>query len=113
MCRSIRCAREPLSSARRTGAGGARVAHLTGKDDGITARAPIHQRFPRFADLLALEPDVSMFAHLRAAESIGRPLGDDRFLARIERLTSRSLKPRKSGSKPGPKPGTRVQAKGN
>jgi putative transposase len=76
------------------------TAHLTGKDDGITARAPIHQRFPRFADLLALEPDVSMFARLRAAESIGRPLGDDRFLARIERLTSRSLKPRKPGPKP-------------
>jgi hypothetical protein len=56
--------------------------------------------FPRFADLLALEPDVSMFARLRAAESIGRPLGDDRFLARIERLTSRSLKPRKPGPKP-------------
>jgi hypothetical protein len=55
------------------------------------------------------EPDVSMFARLRAAESIGRPLGDDRFLARIERLTSRSLKPRKSG----PKPGVQVQAKGN
>jgi hypothetical protein len=31
-------------------------AHLTGKDDGITARAPIHQRFPRFADLLAWNP---------------------------------------------------------
>jgi hypothetical protein len=84
-------------------------AHLTGKDDGITARAPIHQRFPHFADLLALEPDVSMFARLRAAESIGRPLGDDRFLARIERLTSRGLKPRK----PGPKPGVQVEAKGN
>lgn len=75
-------------------------AHLTGKDDGITARAPIHQRFPRFNDLLALEPDVEMFARLRAAESIGRPLGDDRFLSRIERLTARPLKPRKRGPKP-------------
>ncbi len=75
-------------------------AHLVGKDDGITARAPVHQRFPRFADLLALDPDVDMFERLRAAESIGRPLGDERFLARIERSTNRSLKPRKPGPKP-------------
>jgi very-short-patch-repair endonuclease len=29
------------------------------------------------------------FQRLREAESIGRPFGDDRFLARIERLTAR------------------------
>jgi putative transposase len=78
-------------------------AHLSGKDDGITARAPIRDRFPRFADLLATEPDAEdpeAFARLRAAESIGRPLGDDRFLARIERVTKRSLKPQKRGPKP-------------
>jgi len=27
-------------------------AHLTGKDDGLTARAPIRERYPRFADQL-------------------------------------------------------------
>ena len=75
-------------------------AHLTGKDDGITARAPIRERFPRFADLLDTEPDADAFARLRAAESVGRPLGDDRFLARIERATRRSLRPRKRGPKP-------------
>jgi putative transposase len=45
-----------------------------------------------------VEPDL--FARLRAAESIGRPLGDDRFLNRLERLTKRSLKPGKRGPKP-------------
>jgi len=75
-------------------------AHLAGKDDGITARAPIRERFPRFADLLVAEPDADMFSRLRAAESIGRPLGNDRFLARIERATSRRLKPGKRGPKP-------------
>ncbi len=75
-------------------------AHLTGKDDGITARVPIRERFPRFADLLAAESDANMFARLRAAESIGRPLGDHRFLTRIERLTKRRLEPRKRGPKP-------------
>ena len=63
-------------------------------------RAPIRERFPRFADLLATESDAEMFARLRAAESIGRPLGDDRFLTRIERITRRRLKPRKRGPKP-------------
>jgi putative transposase len=75
-------------------------AHLTGKDDGITVRAPVRERFPRFADLLAAEPDPEAFSRLRAAESVGRPLGNDRFIARIERATSRSLKPGKRGPKP-------------
>jgi putative transposase len=77
-------------------------AHLTGKDDGITARAPIRERIPPFADLLATKPDdeeSESFARLRAAESIGRPLGDDRFLARIERVTKRILKPQRRGPK--------------
>ena len=75
-------------------------AHLTGKDDGITARAPIKERFPDFADLLAGAADADAFARLRAAESIGRPLGDGRFLARVERLTARQLRPRQRGPKP-------------
>src|SRR5438132_8613200 len=40
-------------------------AHLTGKDDGITALAPIRERFPRFVDLLALAPDSDTFARRR------------------------------------------------
>jgi len=75
-------------------------AHLRGKDDGLTALAPIKDRFPRFADLLASESEADLFQRLRAAESIGRPLGDDRFLARIERRTGRVLKPGKRGPKP-------------
>ena len=75
-------------------------AHLTGKPDGITARAPIRERFGRFADVLAAEPDADAFARLRAAESIGRPLGDDRFMARAERAAKRRLKPLKRGPKP-------------
>ncbi|MDQ0471717.1 hypothetical protein [Labrys wisconsinensis] len=41
-----------------------------------------------------------MFDRLRAAESIGRPLGDEAFLDRIEAITGRSLR----RGKPGPKP---------
>ena len=75
-------------------------AHLRGKDDGMTELKPIRDRFPDFADLLAVEPETDMFGQLRAAESIGRPLGDDRFLARLERRTGRTLKPAKRGPKP-------------
>jgi putative transposase len=41
-----------------------------------------------------------LFERLRAAESIGRPPGNDKFIARIERLTGRRLKPGKRGPKP-------------
>jgi putative transposase len=72
-------------------------AHLRGKDDGVTALVPIRDRFPRFADLLEGAAEDETFARLRAAESIGRPLGGDGFIARLERLTGRPLKPAKCG----------------
>jgi putative transposase len=50
--------------------------------------------------VLAPEPDEDLFDALRSAESIGRQLGDGRFLARIERQTGRVLKPAKRGPKP-------------
>ena len=75
-------------------------AHLRGKDDGLTAREPVRDIVPDFAGLLSSAPEQNLFGSLRAAESIGRPLGSDRFLARIERLTGRVLKPGKRGPKP-------------
>jgi putative transposase len=75
-------------------------AHLRGRGDGLTELAPIKQRFPDFADLLESSSQADLFTPLRAAESIGRPLGDSGFLSRIERLTKRSLKPAKRGPKP-------------
>jgi putative transposase len=75
-------------------------AHLRGRGDGLTELAPIRRRFPRFAELLARDGDADGFSQLRAAESIGRPLGNDRFLARLERMTGRVLKPGKRGPKP-------------
>jgi putative transposase len=75
-------------------------AHLRGKADGLTALAPVKDRFPHFVDLLGGELEAGLFKRLRAAESIGRPLGDDDFLAGIERLTGRLLKAGKRGPKP-------------
>jgi putative transposase len=75
-------------------------AHLRGRDDGLTTLKPVKQIIPDFAGLLGSVPEQDLFDRLRAAESIGRPLGSDRFMARIERLTGRILKPGKRGPKP-------------
>lgn len=75
-------------------------AHLAGRDDGLTTVAPVLSRFPDFADLLDLGPDEAAFARLRRAESVGRPLGGDAFVAGLEAATSRSLRPAKRGRRP-------------
>jgi len=67
-------------------------AHLRGRHDGVTALAPIGARFPDLAELLASEEEADLFASPRAAESIGRPLGDDCFLVRVEKRTGGFLK---------------------
>ena len=74
---------------------------LHASEIGITALKPIRERFPRFADLLDDEPEADLFDRLRAAGSVGRPLGGDRFLARISgSITARTLRPGKRGPKP-------------
>ena len=75
-------------------------AHLSGRDDGITTLAEIRSRIPDFAAFLAGGEDAEAIARLRAAESIGRPLGDERFIAAIEQSTARDLRPGKRGPKP-------------
>ncbi len=75
-------------------------AHLSGKDDGIVATRPILERCAgRFADLIEAEPDVRRIAALRAAETIGRPLGPESFLDEIAALTGRDARPAKRGPK--------------
>src|SRR3954466_5722395 len=55
-------------------------AHLRGRDDGVTARERVKRIIPDFAGLLGSAPEQDLFDRLRAAESIGRPLGGDRFV---------------------------------
>ena len=72
---------------------------LSGADDGVTTVGPVLTRYPRFAELIGQGEDQAMSDRLRKAESIGRPLGDDAFVAELEKLSHRTLKP----AKPGPK----------
>ena len=74
-------------------------AHLAGRDDGLVRVAPLIERVRLFVDLIGLETDQIPFAALREAESTGRPLGSDDFVAELERLTGRRLRRRKPGRK--------------
>jgi putative transposase len=76
-------------------------AHLAGRDDGLVEIAPLLERCGgRFADLIAEEPDPARVATLRAAETIGRPIGRPAFLDRLATLTGRDPRPGKRGRKP-------------
>jgi len=76
------------------------AAQLAGREDGITALAPVQARFAAFADLLGLGADDAAFERLRKAESIGRPLGGTAFMAHLKALTGRDLEPARRGPKP-------------
>jgi putative transposase len=75
-------------------------AHLYGRDDGLTTPGPVLERFSPFRDFLDEPASPAAAERLRAAESIGRPVGDKAFLARLERRTKRTLQPAKRGPKP-------------
>jgi putative transposase len=55
-------------------------AHLRGKEDGMTALAPIRDRFPRFADLLDDGAEDEAFARLRAADALRSAQAVDSFI---------------------------------
>ncbi len=74
-------------------------AYLKGAADGLTASEPVLGRFPDIGEMLKREADVEAIYRLRAAETIGRPLGEPAFLRRIERRTGRDLMPGKRGPK--------------
>ena len=74
-------------------------AHLAGRDDGLVRVAPLIERVGRFAELLGMESDLALLAALRDAESTGRPLGSDAFVAELEQLTGRRLQRRAAGRK--------------
>ncbi len=46
-------------------------------------------RYPDFAALIAAGEDEALSERLRRAETIGRPLGSEAFIARLERASGR------------------------
>jgi putative transposase len=80
-------------------------AHLSGKHDGITARALSRNASPTLPIFLPARRR-QIYSHACAPpKASAAPLGDDRFLARIERLTARRLRPGKRGPKAGQRKG--------
>ena len=75
-------------------------AHLGRKDDGLTAPGPVLSRYPDFAALIKSGEDEDLSRKLRQAETIGRPLGNDAFISRLERKSGRILKPARRGPPP-------------
>lgn len=75
-------------------------AHLSGEDDSVTTLAPVLTRFPDFAGYIATAGDTALLDRLRRAESIGRPAGDEDFMAMLEVGTGRPLAPARRGPKP-------------
>jgi len=74
-------------------------AQLGRGDDGLTATAPVRERYPDFAALIASGEDEALSLRLRRAETIGRPIGDDAFVGSLECETGRRLAPAKRGRK--------------
>ena len=74
-------------------------AHLDGRDDGLVTVAPLLERLGHVTALVDTEPEAVALARLRAAETIGRPLGSDEFVTRLEGLVQRHLRRQKAGRK--------------
>ncbi len=61
--------------------------------------APVIERYGDFAAFLAQEENATAFRMLRQSETTGRPLGSDKWIEKLEKLTARRLKPQKRGPK--------------
>ncbi|MEX2614957.1 MAG: transposase [Alphaproteobacteria bacterium] len=67
------------------------------RGDGLTDTAPVLARTGDFAALLRAGEDEALSPALRRAETVGRPLGDEAFLAAVEAQTGRNARPGRRG----------------
>jgi putative transposase len=76
-------------------------AYVKGGKDGLTETAVLRDLCPDMKSLIAPNPEKEMSEmQLRRSETIGRPLGSDQFLQKLERKLDRPLKAAKRGPKP-------------
>lgn len=73
-------------------------AHLTGKDDGFVAVAPLLEMVGDWRRFLRSGTEEEL-VRIRKHEMTGRPLGTDSFVEKLETLLKRSLKRKKPGPK--------------
>ncbi len=72
-------------------------AHLSGEDDELVTVRPMLDRAPDWADYLAMPNDVPAILGLHQNAKSGRPVGDDEFIKRLQRLTGRDLRKKRPG----------------
>ena len=76
-------------------------AHFAGTDDHVVRVAPALERVGDFKSFLGEEFDeASTYAALRKAETLGRPVGSEQWLADMEAQSGLQIVPRKRGPKP-------------
>jgi putative transposase len=77
---------------------------LKGRADGLTDVAAVKAQFGNIREVLGNTPEQEMMElAIRRAETIGRPLGTEIFLDKLERKLDRKLKPQKRGPTAGKK----------
>ena len=75
-------------------------AHMLGADDGLVKSAPLLEMAGDWKAFLGRAVEREVIDRLLRHERTGRPLGDDRFMRRVERATGRILRKMKPGRKP-------------
>ena len=74
-------------------------AHVQEQDDILVKAGPLLGIIDDWQGLLTSDLSEKEYKTLRRHERSGRPLGSDKFLSRLEKLTSRVLKKQKPGPK--------------
>ena len=74
-------------------------AHLKGADDGLVKVKPLLDLVADWRAFLRQDLSESELLTLRRHERTGRPVGNDKFLGRLERRLQRVLKKQKPGPK--------------
>lgn len=75
------------------------AAHLRGQDDGLVEVRPMLSRVADWAAYLSDTRDDDLRAHISKHSQTGRPLGNERFVQTLERITGRVLTRRPPGRK--------------
>ena len=75
------------------------TAHLQKENDILVKTEPLLDIIPDWRELLSSDLTEEEYERLRSHETTGRPLGNDVFLTKLEKLTGRLLKKQKPGPK--------------
>ena len=77
------------------------AAHISGQDDGfVNCRALLDMVKEEWKSFLLKDIDTETIEAFRKHERSGRPIGNDDFIEKVEKITGRRVKPRKPGPKP-------------